>query len=179
MKTIKIIFILTFYTGIQLYAQITPIVKTENGNFVHYSTKLRDKYYDLGKSQAEGLKKRVAKEVKIIGGGVTGNDLDDCFSTTQLNSFVTSKGWIMQIIFFDQTGKVSAAEIVTYKRYFTFTDKEVQCILTKIVNAKLQLEFSNGYFNFYYKSSGKYIPKLRLVNPNPPKDLEDDNDKMH
>lgn len=165
MKTIQLLLVVTLLTGIQINAQVTPIVKTENGSYIHYSTKLRDMHYNLGKSQSEELKKRVANEVKIIGGGVTGNDLDACFSTTRLNNFVDSKGWIMPILFFDQTGKVYAVEIIIDKEYFTFTDNEVQCILTKIMNGKLQLKFSNGYFNFYYKNSGKYRPQLRFVKP--------------
>ena len=164
--------------SIHINAQVTPIVKTENEYYIHYSTKLRDTYYNLDRSQSEELKKRVANEVKIIGGGVTGNDLDACFSTTRLNNFVDSKGWIMPILFFDQTGKVYAVEIIIDKEYFTFTDNEVQCILIKIMNAKLQLEFSNGYFNFYYKNTGKYRPKRRFVNPHPD-DLPDLNEGQH
>ncbi len=173
MKIIKLSILFTIIAVSQLFAQITPIVKTENGNLVHYFTKQRDTYYNLGRLQSEELRKRVVNEVKIIG-GVTGYELDSCFSTTRLNNFVDSKGWIMPILFFDQTGKVYAVEIIINKRYFTFTDNEVECILTKIMTTKLQLEFSNGYFNFYYKNSGKYRPTRRFVNPHEDLDLPED-----
>ncbi len=164
MKTIKLVILFTIITLSQLFAQITSIVKEENGPYVKYWTQSKEAYHNLYKSQSKEIKDRVAKEIKIIDGS-TGNDLDVCFSTIRLNNLADMGGGIMPVLYFDQTGKVYAAGLLMNKRYITLTDAEAQCLLTKILAKKLQLTFQNGFFNFYNKVTGEYRPTRRFVNP--------------
>jgi len=166
MKTIKLSILFTMIIVSQLFAQINPMVKEENGNYLKYWTNSKEIYHNLSNSQTKELKSRIVKEVKIID-GPRDTDFNKCFSTNRLRVLAETKGITMVISYFDQTGTVKAAGIYINKRYFTLTDSEIECLLSKIMTKKLQLEFSNDIFNFYYKVNGTYKPKLKLINPHP------------
>ena len=163
MKKFILITLFTLTTVSHIFAQIKPIVNEVNGNYLRYWTQSKGIYENLGKSQSIELKNKVVKEVKIKD-GPTDIELNSCFSTSRLNELEQTNGIIMLVSYFDQTGTVKAAGIYINKRYFILTNEEIECILTKLMNKKLKIEFNNGFFNFYYKVSGSYIPKQTFIN---------------
>ena len=173
MKTIKLIILFTLIILSQLNAQTTPITKKVNGSYTKYWTTSNESCRDLYESQSDEHKKRVKNEVKIID-ALTGNDLDACFSTKRLNDLADIGKRMKPLLYFDQTGKVCAAGLLINTNYYTVTDEEVQCILTKLMNKKLQLKFLNGIFNFYYFTDGTYRPTQGFVNPHEDPDLPED-----
>jgi len=150
MKSKYILFALFFLSIVQFaMAQVTPIEAVIDKKKTTYSTKSHSNYNTLFENQSYNLLQKLQENLKLID-NVNLIFIKGCI---QNNASLQNNNTILYVEYIvNQEGNVLSCSLVNYGIRVSFSDSEIECILTEAMNNTFSFsEVPNGINKFYYR----------------------------